>query len=172
MSVIEDAHTAQTEQTALTDTNMIYQNSLTNYIRAKYEQVGRIEDLLENDIENQHSLLQETMMHQPGRFALPSTKKSWEKLKSFQKARLDSLRYRLEYVREIKESMGINSPRLEELAERKLRFFEPELAAETDRFRELALRNHIMQQNIKKKELHKGKSNSRGGHSNSIGVPY
>jgi len=55
-----------------------------------------------------------------------------------QQAIIQRLQARLEGVREIKEGMGTHAPRIKELATRKLRAQQPELAAEWDEYEKLS----------------------------------
>ena len=55
---------------------------------------------------------------------------------------------RLESVRELKESLGLHSPKIEELAERKLHQLEPALAEEWD----TALESHRKHQALLRKQ--------------------
>lgn len=69
------------------------------------------------------------------------------------------LEARLELVREIKEGMGLHSPRIEELATRKLRQERPDLASAWDAHKEAERRERAQERVAKKAE---GQSIGRG----------
>nr|WP_192383870.1 phosphoribosyltransferase [Pseudomonas sp. PDM20]MBD9686823.1 phosphoribosyltransferase [Pseudomonas sp. PDM20] len=143
----------------------VYEALLKGYVEAKHHQVERIESRLENQIERQQSRIQSTLASKPGLFSLPSTKASWDSRQVAQQARLSTLGSRLEFVREIKEGMGIHSPKIEELAARKLREAQPDLAADFDaeqqnkRRRQVAAREGDLAQEQKQDRRH-GRGNS------------
>ena len=82
----------------------------------------------------------------------------WQQQMQQQQATLQRLHGRLETVREIKEGMGIHSPRIEELAARKLRAQEPELASEWADMREAQRRHEALQ---RKEEQEKKQAQDR-----------
>ena len=122
-----------------------YQEALALYVQAKHDQVERIEDRLENLIDRQQARLQQTQANQPGLLSRPGAKRAWQNQQMQQQARLQSLHVRLEAVREIKEGMGLHSPKVEELATRKMRAENPELASDWDAMREAARRHQALQ---------------------------
>ena len=75
-------------------------------------------------------------------------KQQWAVRQSRQQARLHVLHNHLDFVRELKEGMGVHSPKLEELAERKLRRHDPTLAQEWDS----SLEAHRKHQALRKKQ--------------------
>lgn len=117
-----------------------YQENLELYVEAKHDQVGRLADRLESMIEQQEARMQQAAAA-PGLLSLPSTKRAWQAQQTQQQARLQSLHNRLEAVREIKEGMGVHGPRVDELATRKMRAENPELASDWDSMQEAARRN-------------------------------
>ena len=127
-------------------------------VEAKHDQAERIEDRLEDLIERQESRMQQAQAKQPGMLALPSTRAKWQQQMQQQQATLQRLHGRLETVREIKEGMGIHSPRIEELAARKLRAQEPELASEWADMREAQRRPEALQ---RKEEQEKKQTQDR-----------
>ena len=158
---LESARDAEREQQAILETVSVdatYQDTLTEYIETKHEQVERIEDNLERLIERQQSRIQQNKSNQPGFFAFPNIKKQWQSQQSMQLDRLQSLRSRLEMVREISNETGIHGPRIEEFAERKLRADHPELAKDFDEL--CAAQRH--QEAIRAKERKMAQSNSTG----------
>lgn len=151
--LLERANAEQSEQAALLDTPSIesqYATALAAQIESKHDQVERIEDRLENLIEQQSSRLQQSRSQQPGLIALPSTKAKWQQQLQQQQSTMQRLQGRLEMVREIKDGMGAHGPRIEELAVKKLRHEEPGLASEWDE-QQAAIRRHQALQ--RKKEM-------------------
>lgn len=132
------AEDTQGEQQAMLETAPLesqYGAALAAQVEAKHDQVERIEDRLEGMIEQQEAKLHQIEAKQPGFLSLPSTKASWQSQVQQQQALLQRLHGRLEGVREIKDGMGLHGPRVEELATRKLRQAEPELAEGWDEMR-------------------------------------
>lgn len=78
---------------------------------------------------------------------------------------MQRLHGRLESVREIKEGMGLHGPRIDELAIRKLRAQEPELAREWDAMQEAQRLHQALQrkQEQEKKQTWEREQLSRGG---------
>lgn len=151
-SLLERAEEAQAEQQAALETSPLaseYSAALAAQIEAKHDQAERIEDRLENLIEQQETRLLQIEAKQPGILALPGQRARWQGQVQEQQALLQRLHTRLENVREIKEGMGVHAPRIEELATRKLRAEQPELAEEWDEMREAARRHQAL---IRKKE--------------------
>lgn len=154
-ALYEDAQELEREQQAMLETAPVeqgYQEALAGYVQAKHDQVERIEDRLENLIEQQQARLQQTFAAQPGLLSRGSAKAAWQAQQMQQQARLQSLHGRLEAVREIKDSMGIHGPRIEELATRKLRAKEPGLANDFDEMQEAQRRHQAL---LRKQEQEK-----------------
>lgn len=146
-----------------------YQEALALYVQAKHDQVERIEDRLENLIDRQQARLQQTQANQPGLLTRPGAKRAWQNQQMQQQARLQSLHVRLEAVREIKEGMGLHSPKVEELATRKMRAENPELASDWDAMREAARRHQAL---LRREEQEKKQAQTleRPGRSQSLGL--
>jgi hypothetical protein len=147
-ALLELAQEMQAEQTALLESTPLesqYSAGFAALVEEKHDQAERIEDKLENLIDLQVSRLQQTQARQPGLFALPGARSKWQQLVQQQQNTMQRLHGRLESVREIKEGMGVHNPRIDELAIRKLRAQEPELASEWDDMQE-AQRLHQAQQ--------------------------
>ena len=146
-----------------------YNAALAAQVDAKHDQAERIEDRLENLIEMQASLLEQIQAQQPGFWALPGARQIWQQQMQQQQNTMQKLRGRLEVVREIKEGMGVHSPRIEELAAHKLRLQEPGLTSKWVDMQEAQRRHQAllrkMDQN-KKKLLIQGESEQvgRGAH--------
>lgn len=150
----EDAHS---EQQAILETfpvESLYTAALAAHVEAKHDQVERIEDRLEGMIEKQEAKLHQLEAKQPGILSMPSTRANWQSQVQQQQALLQKLHDRLEGVREVKDGMGLHGPRVEELATRKLRQAEPELAEGWDEMR-AAQRAHeaLMRKNDQAKRL-------------------
>ncbi|BCM78163.1 hypothetical protein KAM329D_32200 [Aeromonas caviae] len=153
---LADVEGLEREQQATVETteavDQTYQQSLENYVSAKEEQAGRLEDKIESLIEQQQAKLQQTQSTRPGIISLPGAKKSWQAQQAQQQARLNNLIDRLEAVREIKDGMGLHSPRIEELASRKLRFEQPGLAADWDEHSANLRREKLLKQQEERKQ--------------------
>jgi len=89
----------------------------------------------------------------------------WQQQVQQQQNTMQRLHGRLETVREIKEGMGIHNPRIDELAIRKLRAQEPELASEWDDMQEAQRLHQAMQrkQDQEKRQALEREQLSRGG---------
>lgn len=146
-----------------------YQEALALYVQAKHDQVERIEDRLENLIDRQQARLQQTQANQPGLLSRPGAKRAWQNQQMQQQARLQSLHVRLEAVREIKEGMGLHSPKIEELATRKMRAENPELASDWDAMREAARRHELLMRK-QEQERKQSQAQERPGRSQSLGL--
>ena len=135
-----------------------YRETLNSYTLAKYEQADRIESCLEGIIDRQQARLQQTLSNRPGFLSMPGTRKAWQTSQAQQQGRLETFRARLETVREVKEGIGLRSPRVEELATKKMRAENPELAADWDAMREAARHHQAM---VKKQEQERKQSQER-----------
>jgi len=145
--VLEAAEAAEAEQQAMlgaAPVEQTYQAALSFYVGAKHDQVERLENRLESMIEQQEARLQQTQANVPGLLSLPGTKRAWQAQQVQQQARLQALHNRLEAVREIKGGMGVHSPRVDELATRKMRAANPELASDWDAMRETARKHEVL----------------------------
>lgn len=146
--LLERAVEAQSEQTALLEATPLesqYSAAFAAQIEVKHDQAERIEDKLENLIELQASRLQQAQARQPGMLSLPGTRAKWQQQMQQQKSTMQRLHGRLDAVREIKEGMGVHGPRIEELATRKLRAQEPEIARDWDDMQETQRRHQTLQ---------------------------
>jgi hypothetical protein len=158
------------EQQALMETanseQVSYQEMLEIYLQTKHGQVESIEDKLETLIVQQQALLQQSDAKKPGLLSMPNTKHQWDVRQSRQQARLHVLHNRLDSVRELKEGMGVHSPKLEELAERKLRKNDPTLAQEWDS----SLEAHRKHQALRRKQDQEKKRVDSVGVGLSLGL--
>lgn len=161
---LERAQQALLESAAI---EQAYRQAQATYVQARHAQVERIEDRLESLIDRQQARLQQTQQSRPSLLAMPGAKRAWQSQQAQQQARLHTLQGRLEAVREIKEGMGLLSPRIEELATRKLRAEHPRLTADWDALQEASRRRQIaLRQQAKERtqtqEPRPGRSSSRG----------
>ncbi|MEX3547651.1 MAG: IncP plasmid survival protein KfrC family protein [Burkholderia sp.] len=159
--LLDRAAEAQSEQAALLEATTLesqYSAAFAAQVEAKHDQAERIEDKLENLIERQASRLQQAQARQPGMLALPGARAKWQQQMQQQQSTMQRLHGRLEAVREIKEGMGVHSPRIEELATRKLRAQEPELASDWDDMQEAQRRHQALQ---RKQEQEKRQAQER-----------
>lgn len=153
-ALFEQAQDVQAEQVALFDTSLEsqYSAAFAAQVEAKHDQAERIEDKIENLIELQASRLQLVQSRQPNIFALPGARAKWQQQMQQQKNTMQHLQGRLESVREIKEGMGIHGSRIEELATRKLRAQEPELASDWSAMREAQRQFQVLQRKQEKEQ--------------------
>lgn len=158
---IARARTIQDEQVALIEASSLerdYNAALTAQIEAKHDQAEDIEDRLEHAIEQQSSRLQQTQTHPPGFFSMPASRSIWLEQIQQQQIAILRLQTRLDQVREIKDGMGLHSPRIQALAERKLRSKEPELVEDWE---EMQSANRQHQAMLRKQEQEKRLAFSR-----------
>lgn len=163
-SLVSAAEGLEVEQQAMIEGASVeqgYQETLAMYVQAKHDQVESIEDRLENLINRQQARLQQTQSNRPGFLSMPGTRKAWQASQAQQQGRLQTLHARLETVREIKEGMGLHSPRVEELATRKMRAENPELAADWDSMKQ-AERQHQALMKKQEQERKQTQEKSRG----------
>ena len=129
-----------------------YQKTLAIYVQTKHNQAESIKDRMEDLINQQQAQLQQTQSNRPGVLSMPRTRKAWQASQTKQQSRLQTLHARLEKIQEIKEGMGLHSPRIKELANRKMRLENPKLAKDWDLMKQ-AKRQH--QALMKKQEQEK-----------------
>ena len=97
------------------------------YLVANVKQVEKIESKLEKLEAKKASELEKHRSKKPGRFAPKDQKKEWETKDKKLKSELNSIQLKKSVVQTIKESMYEGSPRIEYLAEKKMKFFESDL---------------------------------------------
>jgi len=152
------------EQRALVETasvEQIHSRALAEHVLAKQAQLHRVEDRLGKAVANQRSILQQTTLSAPGLITLPSTRSRWRASESAQRARLQALVKRLDWVRGLKPSDGEISPRIELLARRRLHFKQPDLVSEWERARAEGRRRHLeARQQGRAIERESGRTNS------------
>lgn len=170
-SLLATAQALEREQQALLESAPIeqaYQEALALHVEAKHAQLERVEDRLEHLIDAQQARLQQIQANTPGLLSMPGARRAWQTQQAQQQARLQTLHNRLEAVREVKEATWLQSPVVEEMATRKMRAENPELAADWDAMRE-AGRKHQMLMRQKDKER-QAEERQRPGRAQSLGV--
>lgn len=138
-----------------------YSGAFESTLEAKQRQADRLADKLESLIEKQQGTMKATQEKAPGLLARPATRTTWEKQTKQQTQRLDSLRSRLDGVREIAHGMGVHGPKIEELVHRQVRNKEPELAKSWDKYREDQRREVALQRKSDNSQT-KGLSEANG----------
>ena len=159
-----DALEAQDQQAGAVATATLaqsYESGLAMAVQAKYEQVGHIEDRLEGQIEAQEAKVQKLTSNRPGLLSRPGARRAWASQQMLQQRVLHKLNERLEAVREIRDTMGAHGPKLEELAERRFRRREPELAMGWEDMR-AAERGHDAIMRRKEQERRRVQERGRG----------
>lgn len=172
-----EAEQAQSQQEVLIEqasTELPYAGALADQIEAKHEQVGRIEQRIEASIERTEADMQRLMAARPGLLSMPGARAKWQRELDGCQARMHSLHERMERVHEIQHGMGLHAPRIEEMAARKVRSQQPELAAEWDEHR-AALRGHQalmrkMQQERRRRERQEQERQQRASRKQSLGI--
>ncbi len=168
-ALLERAQEAQAEQAALLEASPLesqYSAAFAAQVEAKHDQAERIEDRLENLIEQQASRLQQTQASQPGLFSRPGARAKWQSQVQQQQSAMQRLHGRLEAVREIKDGMGAHGPRIEELAHRKVRAQEPALAKDWEEMREA---ERLHQALLRKQEQEKKQALERERRGENLG---
>lgn len=168
-ALLDRAQEAQTEQTAWLEASPLesqYNAAFAAQVEDKHDQAERIEDRLENLIEQQASRLQQAQAVQPGLFSRPGSRARWQSQIQQQQSAMQRLHGRLEAVREIKDGMGVHAPRIEELAARKLRAQSPELVKEWEEMREAQRRHEAL---LRKQEQEKRQALERERRGENVG---
>ena len=162
--LLEQAQEAQSQQAALLESTPLesrYNGALAEYVEAKYEQAERLEDRLENLIEQEMANMEDYQAHRPaGLFLRPGARGAWKREQARKQVCIQRLQNRLAHVRGIKEEMGLQGPKIEELAVRKLRLKKPDLAKEWDDMR-TAQRQHEAMKRQKEQQPPRSLSLSR-----------
>ncbi|MDP5168565.1 IncP plasmid survival protein KfrC family protein [Pseudomonas syringae] len=178
-AALSEAETAQDEQQALLENSSVealYSAALAIYVDAKHEQAERIEDRLEGLLDQQENRLHQLESKQPGLLSLPSTKAQWQSQVQQQQALVQKLHGRLDGVREVKDGMGLHGPRIEDLATRKLRQSEPELAENWDQLRAAQRAHETLMRKIEQEKRLKQRREQglddplRRGHTQSLSL--
>lgn len=170
-SLLAAAQALEREQQALLESAPIeqaYQEALALHVEAKHAQLERVEDRLEHLIDQQQARLQQIQAKTPGLLSMPGARRAWQTQQAQQQARLQTLHNRLEAVREVKEATWLHSPVIEEMATRKMRAENPDLAADWDAMRE-AGRKHQMLVRQRDKER-QAQERQHAGRAQALGL--
>lgn len=135
--LLAQARKAKTEADSSIESS--YGLSLQMHIEEKHQQIKRIETRLKGLIEKQETNLRQNLAV---RGKLRTILKPWKRTArkkeiAGRRALLQRLRKRLDLVREIKVGTIPHGPRIEQLAARKVRFHEPELASGWEAWRSM-----------------------------------
>lgn len=104
-----------------------FQESFSEIIIAKQEQIERLENRLELLISEQEARVQLTQQKQPGMLSLPSTRAKWQEGLRHQQASLQRMNDRLEVVKDIKDTVTTTGSKIDAMARTKLRHQDPQL---------------------------------------------
>lgn len=159
LSAVEGLEVEQQALLEAAPVEQVYEQMLAIYVQAKGDQVENLEHRLEILIDKQQTALQQIQGNSPEVLSMPGARRSWWAVQAQAQSRLQTLHSRLDLVREIREEMGVHSPKIEELATRKMRIAHPELAADWDSMREATRRHQLLQ---KQKETQRGLARGRG----------
>ncbi|EMS6671206.1 TPA: IncP plasmid survival protein KfrC family protein [Neisseria gonorrhoeae] len=157
--LVAKAVAAETEQEELFESRQVIEETfagvLNTYVLEKTEQVERIEEKLEQLISGQMAKLQALQNARPGMLSMPSKKQTWSANIAVAQSRLNRLHDRLEDVREIRDGMALGVPKIQELAARKLRLEEPDLAKKFDDVQTAVRVHNLHEKQRKEKEQQK-----------------
>lgn len=166
--LLAETESIELEQAALFEQKQIVEDEVNalfdSYVIAKSDQVERIENRIEQLINSQMAKLQTLQNGKPSFLSTPSSKQSWSTKVNLAQFRLNVLQDRLEDVREIKDGMEMNTPRIQDLAMRKLRFDEPELMKKFDDI-QTAVRVHRLHEKQRQERTEQYTKKSRLIHS-------
>lgn len=132
------ANSLENDQQSMLENSLVeqqYEALLRDYISQKHEQVSRIEEKLGQLLQRQQFQMQKVLMTKPNMFSLPKTKRLWQGQVAQQKGAIARIEGRLTAVKDIKSSMGLHEPRIDEMAAKKLRKDNPSLCREYDFFK-------------------------------------
>jgi hypothetical protein len=125
---------SQAEQLRDQQVQQEYSDQLGVYVQEKAEQIDRLQSSLEAVLTSEQAQLQATQQRPPGWTAGKKAHAQWEQQVARRRIRIAQLTIRLDRVGEIEEAAGVYAEtKIQELAERKLRFDKAELAQEWDK---------------------------------------
>jgi len=111
-----------------------YSGQLGVYVQEKAQQIDRLQSSLAAALTSEQAQLQAIQQRAPGWTVGKKAHAQWEQQVARRKTRIAQIALRLDRVGEIEEAAGVYAERkIEELAERKLRFEKPELTLEWDK---------------------------------------
>jgi hypothetical protein len=129
-----DSAVNQAEQLRDEQVQQEYNDQLGVYVQEKAEQIDRLQSSLAAALTSEQAQLQAIQQRAPGWTAGKKAHAQWEQQVARRQTRIAQLARRLDRVGEIEEAAGVYAEtKIEELAERKLRFDKPELAQEWDK---------------------------------------
>ena len=129
-----DSVISQAEQLRDQQVEQEYNDRFGVYVQEKAEQINRLESDLAEAIASEQRELEVIQQTRPGWSASKQARTQWRQRIAQHQARIAQLTVRLERVGKIKEAAGIYAEtKVQELAERKLRFDNPKLAEEWDK---------------------------------------
>src|SRR5271165_4422429 len=128
-----DSAVNQAEQLRDQQIQQQYSDQLGIYVQEKAQQIDRLQSSLAASLTSEQAQLQAIQQRAPGWTAGKKAYAQWQQQVARRKTRIAQIALRLDRVGEIEEAAGVYAERkIEELAERKLRFDKPELAQEWD----------------------------------------
>jgi hypothetical protein len=126
----------QAEQLRDQQVQQQYADQFGVYVQTTAEQIERLQSSLVAALSSEQTQLQVLTQTPPGWTAGKKAHAQWDQQLARRQTRIAQLTQRLDRVGEIAEGAGIYAEKkMEELAERKLRFGQPELAQEWDKIR-------------------------------------
>ena len=131
-----DSAVNQVEQLRDQQVQQEYSDQLGVYVQEKAEQIDRLQSSLVAVLTSEQAQLQAIEHRTPGWMAGRKARAQWEQQVARVKTRIAQIALRLNRVGEIEEAAGVYAEtKIEELAERKLRFDKPEFVREWDKIR-------------------------------------
>jgi hypothetical protein len=129
-----DSAVSQAEQLRDQQVQQQYNDKLGIYVQEKAEQIDRLQSSLAAALTSEKAQLQAIRQSPPGWTAGKKAHVQWEQQVARRTTRIAQIAQRVDRVGEIEEAAGVYAEtKIEELAERKFRFAEPELAQKWDR---------------------------------------
>ena len=123
-----DSAVNQVEQLRDQQIQQQYSDQLGVYVQEKAEQINRLQSSLAAALTSEQAQLQAIQQRPPGWTAGKKAHAQWEQQVARRRTRIAQIALRLDRVGEIEEAAGVYAEtKIEELAERKLRFDKPEL---------------------------------------------
>ena len=115
------------------DPEQAYANLIDQVKAVKEGQAERLETLLRDEIASHQSFIDRLETHRPGLLAASSKKDEWAQSLEKEKKLVGKKQARLDRVESLHKGMGLNGPRLNEMAVAKARHLNPDLAEERDK---------------------------------------
>jgi hypothetical protein len=129
-----DSAVNQVEELSDQQAQRQYNDQLGIYVQEKAEQIDRLQSNLAAALTSEKAHLQAIRQSPPGWTAGKKAHVQWERQVARRTTRIAQMAQRLDRVGEIEEAAGVYAEtKIEELAERKLRFDHPELAQQWDK---------------------------------------